>query len=181
MEPGPLDSWLHVFQTSLLHCPLWALDMISALWRHWIQKQFGQCGFLYIFPRTPSVCEGCWPQLEGNSSHCGESWKWIESVRCSVMSDSLQLHGLWPARLLCPWNSPVKNTGVGSHSFSGDLPDPGIKPASAVSESPGKPALLLHKWINGASCCSLSNHPRKSSRGLNPEFTIIISCCHQGC
>ena len=31
----------------------------------------------------------------------------------SVMSDSLQPHGLQPARLLCPWNSPDKNTGVG--------------------------------------------------------------------
>ena len=30
-----------------------------------------------------------------------------------VMSNSLQSHG--PARLLCPWDSPVKNTGVGSH------------------------------------------------------------------
>ena len=27
----------------------------------------------------------------------------------------LQPHGLWPARLLCPWNSPGKNTGVGCH------------------------------------------------------------------
>ena len=30
-----------------------------------------------------------------------------------VMSDSLQPHGLQSARLLCPWNSPSKNTGVG--------------------------------------------------------------------
>ena len=34
-----------------------------------------------------------------------------------VMSDSLQPHGLQPARLLCPWNSLGKNTGVGSHSL----------------------------------------------------------------
>ena len=40
-----------------------------------------------------------------------------ESVSHSVMSDSLQPHGLWPARLLYPWNSPGKNTGVGSHSL----------------------------------------------------------------
>ena len=31
----------------------------------------------------------------------------------SVMSDSLQPCGLWPARLLCPWDSPGKSTGVG--------------------------------------------------------------------
>ena len=33
------------------------------------------------------------------------------------LSDSLQPHGLQPTRLLCPWNSPGKNTGVGSHSL----------------------------------------------------------------
>ena len=37
--------------------------------------------------------------------------------RHSVMSDSLQPHGLQPARLLCPWNSPGKKTGVGCHSL----------------------------------------------------------------
>ena len=35
----------------------------------------------------------------------------------SVVSDSLRPHGLEPTRLLCPWNSPGRNTGVGSHSL----------------------------------------------------------------
>ena len=35
----------------------------------------------------------------------------------SVMSNSLQSYGLWPARLLCPWDSPGRNTGVGCHAF----------------------------------------------------------------
>ena len=39
------------------------------------------------------------------------------SVSCSVMSNSLRPHGLQPARSLCPWNSPVNNTGVGCHSL----------------------------------------------------------------
>ena len=34
---------------------------------------------------------------------------------CSVTSDSLQPYGLQPARLLCPRDSPGKNTGVGCH------------------------------------------------------------------
>ena len=33
------------------------------------------------------------------------------------MSDSLQPHGLEPARLLCPWDSLGKNTGVGCHAL----------------------------------------------------------------
>ena len=33
----------------------------------------------------------------------------------SVVSNSLQPHGLLPIRLLCPWDSPGKNTGMGCH------------------------------------------------------------------
>ena len=35
----------------------------------------------------------------------------------SVMSNSLQVYGLQPSRLLCPWDSLGKNTGVGCHSL----------------------------------------------------------------
>ena len=38
---------------------------------------------------------------------------------CSValaVSDSLRPHGLQPARPLCPWDSPGKNTAVGCHA-----------------------------------------------------------------
>ena len=41
-----------------------------------------------------------------------------EGVSHSVVSDSLWLPVLQPTRLLCPWDSPGKNTGVGCHSFS---------------------------------------------------------------
>ena len=43
----------------------------------------------------------------------------ISTVWGSVPADmpsSLQLSGLEPARLLCPWDFPDKNTGVGGHS-----------------------------------------------------------------
>ena len=50
-------------------------------------------------------------------------------ISCSVMSGSLQPHGLFPSRPLCPWNSPGKNTGVGSHSLlQGIFPTQGSKP-----------------------------------------------------
>ena len=35
----------------------------------------------------------------------------------SVVSNSLQPHGLWLAGLLCPRDSPAKNTGVDCHSL----------------------------------------------------------------
>ena len=38
-------------------------------------------------------------------------------VSCSVVAGSLQPHGLQFTRLLCLWNSPGKNIGVGCHSL----------------------------------------------------------------
>ena len=50
------------------------------------------------------------------------------------MFDSLQPHGLKPARLLCPWNSPGKNTGVGCHFlFQGIFPTQGLSRLSYIS------------------------------------------------
>ena len=52
------------------------------------------------------------------------------SLQCvlvtSVVCDSLQPHGLQPARLLCPWNSPGKTIGVGCHCLlQGTFPTQG--------------------------------------------------------
>ena len=38
----------------------------------------------------------------------------VHSV-ASVMSNSLQPYALWPVTLLCPWDSPGKNTGLHCH------------------------------------------------------------------
>ena len=43
------------------------------------------------------------------------AWKWKWSL--SVVSDPQRPHGLQPSRLLCPWDSPGKNTGVGCYAF----------------------------------------------------------------
>ena len=46
----------------------------------------------------------------------------IDRVCCacpvtSVMSNSLRPYRLWPTSLLCPWDSPGKNTGVGCQAL----------------------------------------------------------------
>ena len=46
------------------------------------------------------------------------NWRLITlrvSVSRSVMPNCLQPHGLQPTRLLCSWDSPGKDTGVGCH------------------------------------------------------------------
>ena len=48
---------------------------------------------------------------------------------CQSMSDSLWVHGLYPARLLCPWDVPGKNTWVGCHFLlQGIFPTQGLNP-----------------------------------------------------
>ena len=40
-----------------------------------------------------------------------------ESVSHTDLSDSLQTHGLYPVKFLCPWDSPGKHAGVDCHSL----------------------------------------------------------------
>ena len=61
------------------------------------------------------ACCGSWGCKESDTT---EWLNWTEMMwvlSCSVMPDTLQLSRLWPARILCPWNFPGKNTGLGSH------------------------------------------------------------------
>ena len=60
-----------------------------------------------------------------------------EHVSRSVMPDSLRPHGLQPARLLCPWDSPGKNTGVGSHSL-----------LQRIFPTQGSNPVLLHQQVD---------------------------------
>ena len=70
------------------------------------------------------------------------------------MSNSLQLDGLWPTRLLCPWNSPGKNIAwVASPFFTGSSwpGSPTLQADSLPSEPPGKlcSSKLGHKCGGG--------------------------------
>ena len=48
-------------------------------------------------------------------------------------------YGLWPARLLCPWDSPGKNTGGLPYPPPGDLPNPRIEPRSPALQMDSLP------------------------------------------
>ena len=57
------------------------------------------------------------PELSGGRGCPKGKTKSISSVLCLVVSDSVQPPGLKPTRLLCPWDSPGKSTGVGCHAL----------------------------------------------------------------
>ena len=99
------------------------------------------------------------------------------SVSRSVVSHSLRPCGLQPARLLCPWNSPGKNSGVGSLSLlQGIFPTQGSNPGLLHCRqilyplSPqGSPE---GQETNAQSSCSLQRGGSAENRG-NPENSWI--------
>ena len=62
-----------------------------------------------------------------------------------IISDSLRPQGLWPTRLLGPWDFPGKNPGVGCHSLL-----QGIFLTLGLNPSPALAAIAL--WEALASC-----------------------------
>ena len=79
----------------------------------------------------------------------------------SGVSDSLRPPGLQPTRLLCPWDPPGKNTGVGCC-----VPDPGIEPASPALQMVSLPtALGLHREDTAVSSLS-----QRSPANLTSSF-----------
>ena len=82
-------------------------------------------------------------------------------VSRSVMSDFCDPHGLQPTRLLCPWNSPGKNTGVGCHFLL-----QGIEPGSPVLQ-----ADLYHLSHQGSPSLIICENYKLI-------FTFIISACN---
>ena len=66
------------------------------------------------------------------------------------MSGSCDPMDCKPTRLLCPWDSPGKNIGVGCHFPSpGDLPDPGIEPGSPALQAD---SLSTELWRKSVHC-----------------------------
>ena len=67
---------------------------------------------LKVFCAPPTHLPNCPPTPAGPNFF---SFSLCVRAVASVMSNSLRPYGPWPAKLLCPWDSPGKNTGVGCH------------------------------------------------------------------
>ena len=84
----------------------------------------------------------------------------------SVLSDSSQSHRLQPTRLLCPWDFPDKNTGVGCHFLhQGNFPIQGSNPCLQY---------LLHWQTDSLPMCHLGN-PMLSTSLFKYIISVILT------
>ena len=81
----------------------------------------------------------------------------------SVTSDSLQSYGLLPVRLLCPWDCPGKNTGVGCHFFL-----QGIYPTQELNRCL---LSLLHRQVGSLPLVPPGNLPANAGDVRDMGFT----------
>ena len=131
-ESGKLQSMgsqsqtrLSDFNVSVSHLYMTTGKTIALTMRTFVGKVMSLllnmlCRFVIVFlPRSKRLLIS-WLQLP---STVVLVWKWSHSV----VSNSLQSHGLWPTRLLCPWDYPGKNAGVGCYFLlQGIFPTQGL-------------------------------------------------------
>ena len=99
----------------------------------------------------------------------------------SVVSDSLQVYGLQPTRLLCPWDSPGKNTGVGCHALlQGIFLTQGLNlgllhwQAGSLPLAPrGKPVL----YVIYSQSFTIMIYMLLNSKYLFPAQNSLFKCC----
>ena len=150
LTPQPSTIWLppyHFTEIALLRVTLFECKRLRRQFRHspmllttafsgaWLTLLLFLLGHVvhwlhFCFESPQSTVLGFVSQHKGRCQpeyHQSVILLWLLLFSCWVVPNSLWPHGLQPARLLCPWNSPGKNAGVPS---PGDLPDPGTEPGS---------------------------------------------------
>ena len=139
-EPQRFSYWLlHNKLGGLKYFTIWAgqFSVLCGVYLGWIRQE----GF---FTPMSGIRAG---MLETTAGWC---------VSCSVTSDSLWCHGLYPTRCLCPWGFSRQKYWSGLPCSSpGDIPHPGIEPRSPtlqvdslLFEPPGKPGGGLNMPIH---------------------------------
>ena len=104
----PVKSFSHSIPSSLLLL----LNQILV----WIADPLSVLTFPLTQIRPPLLCPRQ-PMLNTYYTYLPLLYILLCVFSLSVMSRSMWPRGLKPARLLCPWNSPGKNTATGCHSL----------------------------------------------------------------
>ena len=80
------------------------------------------------------------------------------------MSDSLRLRGLWPTRLLHPWDIPGKSTGVGCHLLLQGI-------FLTLGSNPGLPHCRQTLY-----CLSHQGSPNREAPGTPTQVPALLPC-----
>ena len=123
-------------------------------WTRWQKTRFiSKCKLHWVLLYRHLLCTVFFKRVGKNgihSSHLKEVWK-SESVTHSVMSNSFLPHRLYPTRLLHPWDSPGRNTGVSSHPTLQDIfPTQGLNPCLSHDRQ------IFFHWSHHARCLHVS-------------------------
>ena len=106
-------------------------------------------------------------------------------VSRSVMPDSLRPHGLQPTRLLCSWDFPGKDTGVGGHFLlQGIFPTQGSNPGILHCRQilyqlsyKGSPIYVLWETLN--KNCLVEHHLITGWQKKSDMIIILVVLRHQ--
>ena len=100
----------------------------------------------------------------------------------SVVSDSLQPHGLWPARLLRPWDSPGRSAGVDCHSllqgiFLTQGSNPGLLHCRQTLDRLSHPGSTMCVWRKAMSAERSFRESTENRATVHPSPIGLISQC----
>ena len=105
----------------------------------------------------------------------------VDIVKVNVAQSCLTLR---PHGLYSPWNSPGRNTGVGSFPSPGDLPNPGIEPRSPTLQAdslqaepqgkPKNPGVGSLSLLQGIFPTQESNQGLLHCRGILYQLSYIL-------
>ena len=154
-NPGLLHyRQIFFYHLSHIYLPFidWSIDWLPSMWPHGyiILQIITQCYFILllkiaekqfwyffknfgIFPENQPLFFQIFflPFLSLKEQYAYWKWKWSHSVTFG----SFRPHGLWPTRLLHPWDFPDKGTWMGCHFLlQGIFLTQGLNPVSRIAD-----------------------------------------------
>ena len=95
---------------------------------------------------------------------------WLLARSCwsvADLSESLWPSGLWPARVLCPWDFPSKDTGVDYHFLLQR-----IFPTQGLNPDPLLGRWVLYHWTTRGAQSLLEQPPNQANRLVTHLFSV---------
>ena len=99
-----------------------------------------------------------WSSLPGTAADPNAAAAAESLQSCPNLCDPVRPHRQQPTRLLCPWDSPGKSTGVGCHCLLHDLDERQVNP---------------HLLPDGAGAASIREYHTISSSHLDPPGSSV--------